>query len=231
MPLSVQRHLYRGAEREGWWEARANGKRVPRLSAAKPFAPANALRRAAVRTSRLSTCSHPVRRYGSPRRVIWPNRVLPPLEYCRDISPSRAANCRPHSCAPGARLQADQAPRPLRHHGRQLPAAHRAAPDRPALRIYVVQGKHILCQVDSDGSNVVHGLPLLDQIEHDTPQSWHLDAVAGRGSPLHSLDADHGSHYLSEMLRSAGPEGGVFACRQGVLRHSESWPGIQMQAL
>ena len=36
-----------------------------------------------------------VRRYGSPRLVMCPRRVLPPVEYCRGTSPSQAANCRP----------------------------------------------------------------------------------------------------------------------------------------
>ena len=34
-------------------------------------------------------------RYASPRLVICPSRVLPPVEYCRGTSPSQAANCRP----------------------------------------------------------------------------------------------------------------------------------------
>ena len=36
-------------------------------------------------------CTSSVRKYPSPRRVIWPSRSLPPLEYCRGVIPSEAA--------------------------------------------------------------------------------------------------------------------------------------------
>jgi hypothetical protein len=36
-----------------------------------------------------------VRRYTFLRLLMWPRRVLPPLEYCWGTSPSHAANCRP----------------------------------------------------------------------------------------------------------------------------------------
>jgi hypothetical protein len=50
--------------------------------------------------------------------------------------------------------------------------------------------EHILCQIDPDGSNVVHDFPFTIAIEHaHTLQSWHSDARSGRGSPLHSLGA------------------------------------------
>ena len=50
-------------------------------------------------TARCSTARAPmtsrVLRYGSPRLVMCPSRVLPPLEYWRGTSPSQAANWRP----------------------------------------------------------------------------------------------------------------------------------------
>ena len=36
-----------------------------------------------------------VLKYGSPRLVMCPSRVLPPVEYWRGTRPSQAANCRP----------------------------------------------------------------------------------------------------------------------------------------
>jgi hypothetical protein len=56
-----------------------------------------------------------------------------------------------------------------------------------AVRIDAMHRESALCQIDSDGSNVAHGLPLSIQIENSHAQSWHFDAVSGRGSPLHSL--------------------------------------------
>lgn len=53
----------------------------------------------------------------------------------------------------------------MRHDRHQLPTPYGAPQDLPALAVNAVQRKHILCQIDSDGSNVVHGLPLLSEID------------------------------------------------------------------
>src|SRR6478752_3454677 len=52
-----------------------------------------------------------------------------------------------------------------------------------------MHGEHILCQIDSAGSNVAHKTsPFRWSIGNaHTLQSWHSRAPSGRGSPLHSL--------------------------------------------
>ncbi len=69
---------------------------------------------------------------------------------------------------------------------------------RFACGINAMHSKDILCQIDSDGDNVSHGLPLPTSEEVDERSnfpSWHLDALSrncaahsGRGSPFHSLE-------------------------------------------
>ena len=72
--------------------------------------------------------------------------------------PERAEPARP-LMGPGTGLQANQAPRPLRHQRRQLVATHRTSQHFATTGIHAVHGEHVLCQVDSDGSNVVHDFP------------------------------------------------------------------------
>lgn len=49
----------------------------------------------AYRTSAVAPTTRSCRRYRSPILVMRPKRSLPPLELCRGVSPSQAANCRP----------------------------------------------------------------------------------------------------------------------------------------
>ena len=54
------------------------------------------------------------------------------------------------------------------------------------------------CQVYPDGSSVARDFPFSWMSGHvHTRQSWHLGALAGRGSPLHSLGA------MSELRATA----------------------------
>ena len=47
------------------------------------------------RTSEVMPMTRSLRRYWSPILEIRPRRSLPPLEFCKGVSPSHAANCRP----------------------------------------------------------------------------------------------------------------------------------------
>jgi len=88
----------------------------------------------------------------------------------------------------GARLHPDQARWELRDELEQLRAPDAPPQHHGASGVDTVHGKYVLCQIDPHGSNFGHGTSPLAVIEHaHTRQSWHFDAVSGRGSPLHSL--------------------------------------------
>jgi hypothetical protein len=70
----------------------------------------------------------------------------------------------------------------------QKPPTSDRTPQSPPTLAAIPQGKDILCQIYSDGSNVVQILPFLDEIKHAAHQSEHVNAVVGRQSFLHSLD-------------------------------------------
>jgi hypothetical protein len=74
---------------------------------------------------------------------------------------------------PRASFQTNQARWQLRYQLDHVIPPHCSTNQHLTAATHSVHGKHVLCAIDPNGSNLLHGLPLSISIETTQSQSWH----------------------------------------------------------